>query len=351
MQRLLLLGLGLFATLPATGNYQLQSYGFGSGGNVGSTATYALEGTSGELSGNPSTGASYIYGTKPGFIQIEQARVPKIGTLDNNSGIYYNKLHFALDTQGNPTDATYLISVSTDSAFASNVNYLHSDGTISSTFTTVDYRTYAAWGGASGGLIIGLVPSTTYFVRTRATQGKFSESAFGPSNSVATASPSLTFSLVTSNSNTAPFSVDFGTLVSTGTIYTSSNTIDTTLSTNGTSGGDIYVRSQNGGLLSSSTGNLIDSVTIDLAAAVHGFGAQYTSVATGSGGPLSVVSPFSATGTNIAALTTSTQSLYSSSAPITNGLGKLSLKAKTRNIDVAASDYKDILTFIAAGNF
>src|SRR6266404_5723381 len=91
----------ILATLPATTNYQLNSYGFGSGGTAGSgTATYSLEGISGELGGQTSTTSNYE--VKPGFVETQQANVPKLSSFDNGSGRYYNQLHFVLDQQANP---------------------------------------------------------------------------------------------------------------------------------------------------------------------------------------------------------------------------------------------------------
>jgi hypothetical protein len=344
-----LVGLMLFAALPATSTYKLNSYGFGSGGTAGSsTATYSLEGASGDLSGSPSSTTTYT--SKPGVIQAGQAEVPLVSAFDNNGGEYYNKLHITVNPKSNPTDTKYLISISTDN-FVSNVTYLLPDGTLTSTLTTTAYQTYTALGGSSGTVIIGLVPGTNYYARARAAQGSYSESSYSPTvGPVATASPSLTFSLVTSTQASPPFSVDFGSLTA-GSIATSSNTIDLSLSTNGTTGGDIYVVAQNGALLSSSTGGRIDSVTTDLSSSPNGFGAQNSSITQSSGGPFSVVSPFGATGTNVANITTSAKSLYTSTNPITNGVGKLRLKAKASNNDVAATDYREVLTFIAAGNF
>ena len=114
----------LFAALPSTANYELNSYGFGSGGTVSSsTATYSLEGTAGELTGSSSGTANAT--TKPGYVETQQAHVPKLASLDNNSGEYYNKLHFVIDEQGNPSDAKYLVAVSTDN-FVSDTKYLPS---------------------------------------------------------------------------------------------------------------------------------------------------------------------------------------------------------------------------------
>lgn len=356
MLKFVLLGLVIFSALPATSNYRLNSYGFGSGGTANShTTTYSLEGTTGELSGQPASTTNNT--SKPGFIQTEQANIPKLSALDNNGGQYYNKLHFAIDSQNNPTDATYLISVSTVSDFSSNVTYLQPDGTLSFTLSTADYQTYGLWGGASGKVMVGLLPSTTYFVHVRATQGKFTESAYGPSPAAnaTTAAPTLTFSVVTSTQSMPPFSVNLGTL-NAGTVNTTGDTINTSLSTNGTSGGDVYINGQNGGLKSSSTGSLINAVSNDLTGLNSGFGAQNCtipacSISQTSGGPYSVVSPYNGSGNTVGIVNSSTRSLYTSATPISGGTGSLYLKAKAASTDVAASDYQEILTLVASGNF
>lgn len=348
MKGLTLLGALLFAALPATNNYKLNSYGFGSGGTANShTTTYAIEGSTGTLSGSPSSTATAT--TKPGYIQTQQANVPKLLSADNNSGQYYNKLHFVIDPQGNPTDAKYLIAVSSDN-FASDTRYIQPDATVSTTLSTSDYQTYSAWGGASGSIVIGLLPSTTYSFKLKATQGKFTESAYGPITTQATAAPTLTFSLVTSAQPSPPFSVSLGTLDA-GTINSTPQTVNTSFSTNGTAGGNIYITGKNGGLKSSSTGFQINAVSNDLASLSKGFGAQNSSVGQTSGGPYSVVSPYNVSGTNVGIVDGTTRSLYSSSNPITAGIGTLLFKAKSDTNTISATDYQEVLTFVAAANF
>jgi hypothetical protein len=69
-------GLLLFAALPATTTYQLNSYGFGSGGVANSTtSTYALEGIAGEISDQ--TGSTATYKLKPGFIGLNKLTYQK----------------------------------------------------------------------------------------------------------------------------------------------------------------------------------------------------------------------------------------------------------------------------------
>ncbi len=341
-------GFVLLAALPATTNYKLNSFGFGSGGTANTqTATYSLEGVSGELNGAPTSTVNAT--TKPGFVQAEQANVPKLTSLDNNGGAYYNKLHFVIDNQNNPTDATYLVSVSTDN-FVSNFQYVQADGTLATTLLLSDYQTYTTWGGAGGSTMIGLTPSTTYYVRVRATQGKFSESAYGPILSQATAAPTISFSLQTSAGPIPPYTVGLGTLTS-GTVSTGAQTINTTFSTNGNSGGDVYVSGKNGGLLSSSTSYIINAISNDLSVVSEGFGGQNTSVSQVSGGPYTVQSPYNGVGNNVGVIGNLTRSLYSSSSPVTTGTGILSLKAKPSSTAVAATDYQEVLTFTASANF
>ncbi len=353
MRGFITLGVGLstfvFAALPATSTYKLNSYSFGSGGTADShTSSYSLEGTTGEISGQK--GSTTNTTNKPGFIETQQANVPKLTALDNNGGQYYNKLHFVIDNQNNPTDATFLIAVSTDN-FVADTRYVQaSDGTLTNTLSTSNYQTYASWGGSGGSLIIGLLPSTSYQVRLRATQGKFSESAYGPASSQATAAANLTFSLVTSAQPNAPFSVSLGTL-NAGTVNTTTDTINTGLTTNGASGANVYVTSLNGGLKSAATGYQINAVSNDLSSISEGFGAQNSSIGQTSGGPYSVVSPYGGTADNVGVISALTRSLYTSTNPVTSGSGVLVLKAKSKSTSVAATDYQEVLTFVAAGNF
>jgi hypothetical protein len=348
MKSLLFGGLLLFAALPSTTNYQLQSFGFGSGGTANTyNSTYSLEGTSGEIGGLPSSTTNYK--VNPGFIQTQQANVPQLSALDNNGGILYNQLHFVINTQNNPTDATYLVSVSKDN-FVTNITYVQPDGTLSTTLSTSDYQTYTYFGSSTGSYIVGLTSSTTYYVKVLVTNGKFSESQYGPISSVATASPSISFNLDTSTHPVPPIIVNLGSLVS-GTINTSSQTIDTSETTNAAAGGNVYITGQNGGLHSASSGNQISSASADLSVVNNGFGGQNSSTSQTSGGPWNVSSPYNGSGNNVGKISTTTSSLYNSTSPITGGLGSIFLKAKSRSTDIAATDYTETITFTAAASF
>lgn len=356
MKRVWITGVLLLAALPATSNYQLQSYGFGSGGTANSqTSTYSLEGISGELSGQPTATVTQSSNAGTGFVTDMQASVPKLLSSDNGSGIYYNKLHFVIDnTQGSagnlaPSDTKYLISVSLGTAVAGAPTsefttplYLHPDGTLSSTYGVSDYQTYSAFGSAAGSTIIGLNQNTHYYIHLKATQGARSESGYGPITDQPTAPATLSFSLAIN-------AVTLGSL-SAGTVTPASQTISSSFATNGASGGDVYIRGKNGGLLSGSTGYRINTVSNNLTSVVEGFGAQ-GSITGGSSPGYTVTGQYGTTGTTVGSISTTASSLYSSTSPIATGNAVLGLLAKAASTDIAANDYQEVLTFTAAANF
>jgi hypothetical protein len=337
-----------FGDLPATTNYQLNSYGFGSGGTAGSsTSNYSLEGISGEISGQSATTSNYQ--TKPGFVETQQANVPTV-TLSNPSN-YYDKLKFVIGQQNNPADALYSLQISTTSDFSSAINYVKNDLTIGTTLTLADYQNYTAWGGASGANIIGLASNTTYYIRAKATQGLYTESAYGPSSNAATVGQSISFCMYTgANCAAAGNSVAFGSLVA-STVANSPNNIGVDFATNADFGGNVYIYSLNGGLASSSASYTINSATADLSSAGEGYGAKVTANSQSSGGPFNKLSPYDSSGDNVGILSTTINTIFSSANPITGGVGAVQLKAKPSNTTPEATDYTDTVTLVAAATF
>jgi len=330
------------AAFPSTTNYELNSYGFGAGGTANSsTPTYSLEGISGEISGAGSVTA--VYSQKPGFIETEQADVPKIASFDNGGGRYYNKLHFVIDGQGNPSDAKYALQISTASDFSSGVNYVKSDLTIGPSLSTADYLTYTGWGGAAGSNIIGLLPNHTYYLRAKATQGQFTESAYGPSMSATTANPSITFSV-------SPTTLALGELLP-NTVTDASQDISLAFDTNAASGGDIFINGFYGGLRSAAASHTITSASGDLSSLSSGFGARATSTGQTSGGPLAALSPYNGSGNNIGITDATTRKLASTGSQIVGGTATVLIKAKVTGADPAENDYQEVLTLLASASF
>ena len=338
----------LFAAFPASGNYGLRDYSFNSGGVSSTSSNYALNGAAGEVAGGAETGTTYNLG--PGLLFTEQANVPPAPTLDNGSGAYYSKLHMVINTAANPTDSKFLVALSTDNFVTTY--FVQSDGTLSTTYQAGDYQTYTQWGATGGSFIVGLQPAIAYKVHVKATQGRFTETQYGPSTSINTAAPSIGFGVTTTTQGTPPFSISYGQLTP-NTVTDSPQQINLSYSTNGAMGGTIFVKDKNTGLLSAAAGYTIGSVTGDLASvgALEGFGVQAVSATQTSGGPLVANTPFNSSGQNVGRLGTAYSQLLTSSSPITGGAGALVLKIKTSNITPSAADYSDVITLIGVANF
>lgn len=338
----------IFLVLPASTNYKLKSYEFGGGGGAAQSTDYSIEGQVGQTAGSQTSGS---YRVDEGLIYVQNANVPAAPTFVNSSN-WYNKLKFTLNTSNNPTDAKFAIAISTDNF--TTTNYIQSDNTIGATLGTEDYQTYTTWGGASGAYVTGLAPSTTYYIKARATQGKYTESAWGPVATAATVGSRLSFDIDVSPSDSetsAPYAVNMGTLAA-GSVNTASDKVWIDLDTNGESGGYVYVYDQYNGLRSAVTSYTITSASSDLSSVSEGFGIQSASVAQSAGGPLSAQSPYNGAGNNVGIVDTSIRTIYTSSnLPITAGRASFYIKAKPKNITPASSDYTDTLTLIATASF
>lgn len=177
---------------PTSETYELEEYGFGSGGTIDSTSeTYKLFGIAGEIDSGKA--ASETYQSFPGLTFTIQANLPPAPVLSNPSN-YYNKLNLIITTGNNPSDSEYAIAISTDN-FATDTRYVQNDNTIGASLGSEDWQTYTGWGGASGELIIGLQAATTYTVKVAARRGDFTQTDFGPTDQEATVSPSISFAI------------------------------------------------------------------------------------------------------------------------------------------------------------
>jgi hypothetical protein len=327
----------IFASFSSSSTYQLKSYSIGPGAtNNSSSSTYKLQGSVGEQANN--TTGSTTYKANNSSIQAEQLNVPPAPALSNSSGTYYNQLNCIVNTANNPTDTTYAIAISTDNF--TTTNYVQANGTIGASAV---YQTYATWGGASGFQIVGLTSSTTYYVKVAAKQGLFTNTAYGAVASLATASPTLSFSV-------SPTSANIGSFLP-NTITTSSN-ISFTYATNGASGGGIYVKGSNGGFHSATKGFTIAAVSGDLSSLGQGFGIQATSPSQTSGGPLTTVSPYNGTSHTVGAeSSTAFAQMFATSAAIVGGTATANVQVKAPGTAPAANDYNEVFTFIASASF
>lgn len=225
----LLLASNSFADLPASTNYKLVDYGFGSAIATSSSGNYTIMGTLGEL--NIASMSSANFSAESGLVFTLKAEVPPMPTV-SNPATNYDRLKIIINVGGNPSDATYALGISTDN-FGSDIRYIKSNKTVGNTLTSTDFQDYTTWGGGGGFFVTGLMPHTTYYIRVKSSQGNYTESEFGPAGVATTSDSSLTFGLDTE-------SITFNNL-NAGNSYTdSSKSTVMTTSTNAYNGYIIY---------------------------------------------------------------------------------------------------------------
>jgi len=341
---LALLPQGAFVLFPASTNYTMKDYEFGSGGGFGGSSNYLLEGVAGEQTGPQE---STNYKTNAGLAYAQTANVPAAPTWVNSSS-WYNKLHLTINQANNPSDSVYAVAISDDDFVTTS--YVQNDNTVGSTLGNEDYQSYANWGSGSGEDVIGLSQNTTYKVKVKARQGLYSESAWGPTVSVATSPLSLSFDIDVSTSDSetgAPYNLSIGTL-GIGSVTTASEKIWVDLETNAVGGGFVYVAgTSNVGLRSANVNYTIPSSSTDLSGASEGYGVKAATVTN-----VTASSPYNGASENVGVVDATVRELLNSgNAPVTSGRASFELKVKTSTTTPSASDYTDTLTLVASGSF
>lgn len=180
----------LFAETLTGSTYQIENPSIDVGGEPSSSANYSSREALGEQ--NDEGSSSTNYKVFPGFMQSAYPGIPGTPTFTNTGGTLYNALDFVVVTgNGQQTDTTYAIAISTDD-FATT-NYIQADDTIGS---AAAWQTYTNWGGGSGERLTGLLPGTTYKIKVKARYGADTESGFSTTASAATSNPSLTITFI-----------------------------------------------------------------------------------------------------------------------------------------------------------
>jgi len=333
---------------PESTNFELTDYGFGAGGVASSSSeSFLMQGILGEIETSSLSSETFL--ALPGLTYSLEPNTPGAPIFTNPNN-YYNKLSITINNANNPSDVLFKIQISSGSAdFFSNTFFVQADHTLG---TEATWQTYSSWGAGAGFNIIGLKPGTTYYARVAAKSGTFQEGIYGPIASAATQIPTLTFNLQTSSQPTPPYTVNIGGLTP-GSVTTSPDTVDTTITTNATNGGLIYLYGSNNGLKSSNANNhIISSVTNNLTSVSEGYGARGTITNETSGGPMEILNPYNGAGENVGIIDVNKRPIAdSTNAPVNTGQFSFELKAKASNTTPAANDYVDTLTVIATGSF
>ncbi len=147
--------------------------------------------------------------------------------------------------------------------------------------------------------------------------------------------------------------------IDTSAVFTSSPNVTTTVSCNPSGGCTVTIKDQgngtNGGLWNSSASYLIPSPaagfpnTASLSAGTDGYGIQAATTSAGSGSTLSLNSIYNQTGNTVGKLTTTTQTLASSSSPTANREIVVTHKAAVSGLAPSGS-YADTITYNCSAN-
>ncbi|HEQ65482.1 MAG TPA: hypothetical protein ENN64_01495 [bacterium] len=369
-----------------SGETKIVDANFSGGTEVSKSTTDGnkLFGTIGSISVNPSlTSASGTYSLKSGQLSSFLANVPKIECLDFTSlgsstctnsttlpeyvktnGMIsvcgptgcYNKGHFEIDPQNNPSDTLYGIQISTTSNFSSDIYYINGI-----TYTPVlpqnrsinDYKTEAEWEGELFN-IRGLKPDTTYYIRATALHGDFTETIPGPSTSASTSIIFVEFDIdigkTQESDSSAPHLISL--LLPPTHPRSASNSIWKDISTNSVVGFNLTNHGEYGSLYKSPTES-IPSVNGDLELISDGYGIQnhystqeyHSSSGNGDLGEISTSTNYSNSDYNVGAVSTSANTIYSSNKPVLNGRTGTYVKGKS-SIETVAGEYSETITFI-----
>jgi len=277
--------------------------------------------------------------------------VPKSPTVYND-GSYYNQLKITLDSSSNPSDTKFAIAVSKDNFLTTKyVNY--ADNTLGDTLAMTSYRSYSDWGGSNGFMLVGLDAGTTYVVKVKAMQGKYSETQYGPAASGSTVISALTFDIdvaETDSETGSPYQISLGDLIP-GSIYSSNQKVWVDFETNTSNGGNVYIYGTNGGLFSVTANASIGTTTADLSVVSNGFGVQAVNASQTSGGPFNISSLYNGGGEVVGLTDNVVRTIFSSSGAISGGRASFVVKAKSDNSIPAANDYSETLVVVASANY
>lgn len=333
---------------PASSTYQLQEYSFSSGSGNSSGSGKSLSASVGEQGAE--TLSNGTVGLQSAFNNTLTIQAPLAPTFENPKS-YYNKLKLTIDPTGFDSSIKYAVAISDDNF--TTTRYVSSDYTVSDSLSTDNWRTFSEWGTGGSFLIIGLKDATQYTVKMRAFDAQLGESGFGPGVAASTVSPSLAFDVDVSSDGSEtdpPFTINFASLPP-AQVSEGPKKVWVNFSTNAESGADVYVKGQNGGLVSLASQYKIASLSGDLSAVGEGFGAQAYSVFQTAGGPLQVASAYDLIDNTVGIVDASMRKIFYATAPIDNAVGSFVLKAKSSAVTPAGNDYSETFNIVISGRF
>lgn len=359
----------VFAQTLSGTNYSVEDSALDSGGETSSSTNYSSRDSISDI--DSTTSSSTNYKNPSGFVPGAYPGVPGTPTLTNTGSILYNSLDFVINTGvGNQTDTTYAIAISSDDFVTTY--FIQTDDTVG---TTEAWQTYAGWNSGTGERVTGLLPSTAYKIKVKASYGTGSnaadtETAYSPTATATTSAPSLVFSIAGVGSGTCvensggscppgktttvtstATSMGFGSLaVGDGNLNIAAQTI--TVTTNA-SGGYTATVQQDGNLRTSGSDSIpVVSGTNATPSAfdtgvVNGFFGYHTTdgtLCTGTTGR------FGSDNDLYAALSLTPYEIACSSGPVTGEVTSLVYKLNIGTLQ-EAGNYQNVITYIATATY
>lgn len=341
-------------------NYNIEGATLDGGGEASSSTNYSSrDSISGEESGDSS---STNYKNPSSFQNIAYPGIPATPTLVNTGGTLYNSLDFVVATgSGQQIDTTYAIAISVDNFVTTY--FVQTDDTLG---TTEAWQTYTGWNSGTGERVTGLLPSTAYKIKVKASYGSGSNAADSESgySQTATASTSLASlsvsiagiasgnsvgGLTTTVTSTAT-SIGYGSLtIGDGNPNIAAQSV--TVTTNATGGytstvqQDQNLTSTNGDFIATVSGTNASPAAFGTGVTTGRFGYHTTdsSLCTGSSSRFS-------TNDTYAALVTAPYEIACSTGAVTAEVTNLVYKLVIGNLQ-EAGDYQNTVTYITTATF
>lgn len=344
-----------------SGNYQVENSTLDGGGESSSSTNYSSRDSIGsdvETGNSNSTNYKNPNGFQPGAYP----GIPATPTLTNTGGNLYNALDFVVATgNGQQSDTTYAIAISADNF--TTTYFIQADDTLG---TAEAWQTYSGWNSGTGERVTGLLSSTTYKIKVKASYGTGSnsadsESGYSPEASATTSAPSLVFSIggvssgisvggVTTTDTSTATTMGYGSLtLGDGSPNIAAQTV--TVTTNATGGYTTTVQ-QDGDLRTNQSDSI--AVVSGTNASPSAFG---TGVTTGRFGYHTTDSSL-CTGTSsrfstddtYAALSLTPYEIACSTGPVTSEVTSVVYKLVVGSLQ-EAGNYQNILTYIATATY
>ena len=275
------------------------------------------------------------------------------------AGGCYNKARFEINTNGNPSDTLYAVTISSDN-FSTDIKYV--DGATFEPESVAnhninDFRTETYWETEVFN-IQGLLANTTYHIKITALSGDFTQSDYSITANTTTGEGSLLFDIDiapttgVSTETSSPYTISFtgnDDLVAGAAPTTAYSLVWLDIASNSEGGVAVIQFGKNGGLYSATTTQTIVSANTNLDTTTEGFGLQSYYVNNDSSsylGDLTTESNYAGSINTVGIVGTTASKIYDGDGPIQNGRTAMYLKARASTSRTPSNDYSEEIYFV-----